>query len=266
MRLRCCETRPPSVRRLDPPMRLTRRLAAADSEATGPVGPWLLHGGTIYRRGEATLFRNNTAEPAQSADSSLLIPATSPVTPTHDEHRCLLRPPRLTTRQTRQAETREAAESACALKVGHLNVRSLTAHLDEVNLLLLREQMDVLCLSETWLTEAVDPATLLFPGYTICRCDGRVKKSGGGVAILYRNTLRAEQLQVPAGNSTLEALWIQITSRSTIVVGVAYRPPSGPTAPAIDCLHQQLTHVLARARPMYLLGDVNIDVSQRTKP
>ena len=145
-------------------------------------------------------------------------------------------------------------------------MRSLTAHLDEVNLLLLREQMDVLCLSETWLTEAVDPATLLFPGYTICRCDRRVKKTGGGVAILYRNTMRAEQLQVPAGNSTLEALWIQITSRSTIVVGVAYRPPSGPTAPAIDCLHQQLTHVLARARPTYLLGDVNIDVSQPTKP
>ena len=135
-----------------------------------------------------------------------------------------LQPPRLTIRQTRQAESRATAESSCALKIGHLNVRSLTAHLDQVNLLLLREQLDVLCLSETWLTEAVDTSTLLFPGYIISRRDRR-KKTGGGVVILYRSTLRAEQLQVPVGSSTLETPWLQITSRSTVVVGVVYRPP-----------------------------------------
>ena len=175
-----------------------------------------------------------------------------------------LQPPRLTIRQTRQAESRATAESSCALKIGHLNVRSLTAHLDQVNLLLLREQLDVLCLSETWLTEAVDTSTLLFPGYIISRRDRR-KKTGGGVAILYRNTLRAEQLQVPVGNSTLETLWLQITSRSTVVVGVVYRPPSGPSAPAIDNLHHQLTLILTQDRPTYLLCDVNFDVLTRAR-
>ncbi|KAF0310618.1 hypothetical protein FJT64_018415 [Amphibalanus amphitrite] len=166
----------------------------------------------------------------------------------------------------RQVDIRAAAELSCALKIGHLNVRSLTAHLDQVNLLLLREQLDVLCLSETWLTETVDSTAILFPGYTICRRDRRKKKIGGGVAILYRSALKAEQLRVPADDSAVEALWMQISSRSTIVVGAVYRPPSGPTAPAIDCLHNQLMHVLARARPTYLLGDVNIDVSQSAKP
>ena len=123
----------------------------------------------------------------------------------------------------------------------------------------------MLCLSETWLTETVNTSTLLFPGYIISRRDRR-KKTGGGVAILYRNTLRAEQLQVPVGNSTLETLWLQITSRSTVVVGVVYRPPSGPSAPAIDSLHHQLTLILAQDRPTFLLGDVNFDVLQPSKP
>ena len=180
--------------------------------------------------------------------------------------RHLLRPVRLTIRQTRQAENNASRESSCALKVGHLNVRSLTAHLDEVNLLLLREQLDVLCLSETWLTEAVDTSTLLFPGYAICRRDRRHKKTGGGVAIVFRNSLRAEQMSVPTANSTLETLWLQITSRSTITVGAVYRPPSGPSAPAIEDIHHQLTFVLGQDRPTYVLGDVNFDVLQPTKP
>ena len=94
---------------------------------------------------------------------------------------------------------RLTAELASGLKVGHLNVRSLTAHLDGVNLLLLMEQLDVLCLSETWLMETVDTSALLFPGYVIIRPDRRRGKTGGGVAVLYCDKLGTDQLRVPAG-------------------------------------------------------------------
>ena len=265
---RRCQPCRPAARCLASLLRLTRRLAAAETAVTGPaadVRP--LHGGATSPPEEPPLCRD-TAEMVLGADCAdcRLILATSPNSSTHEEHRCLLRPRRLTIRQTRQVEIRAAAESTCALKIGHLNVRSLTAHLDQVNLLLLREQLDVLCLSETWLTEIIDTSALLLPGYTICRRDRKTKKIGGGVAILYRNNLKAGQLRVPADDTAVEALWMQISSRSTIIVGAVYRPPSGPTAPAIDCLHSQLAHVLVRARPTYLLGDVNIDVSQTAKP
>ena len=263
MMLSRCETRPPPVRCQDPPMRQTWGLAAADhamNRGSADLRP--LHGSAIYQRAVQAPLRDHTTELAPGADSHLT-PATSPDEP--NEHRCLLLPRRPTIRQTRRAETQEAAVASCVLKIGQLNVRSLTAHLDQVNLLLLRERLDVLCLSETWLTETVDTSTLLFPGYTICRRDRSVKKTGGGVAILYRSSLKAEQLRVPSGSSTLEALWLQIASRSSIVAGMVYRPPSGPTAPAIDCLHQQLTHVLSLDRPIYLLGDVNFDVLHPAK-
>ena len=93
--------------------------------------------------------------------------------------RCLVRPPRLTLRQTREATRRRAAGTAAGegtgtatsgtLRLGHLNVRSLTAHIDEVNELLIAEHLDVLCLSETWLTDNIDSRLLNFPGYILYR-------------------------------------------------------------------------------------------------
>ena len=47
--------------------------------------------------------------------------------------RSLRKPARLTLRQTRRAAVRAEQTALRTLKVGHLNVRSLTAHLDEVN-------------------------------------------------------------------------------------------------------------------------------------
>ena len=179
---------------------------------------------------------------------------------------CLLCPARLSLRQTKQAAIRAATTRSSTLKIGHLNVRSLTAHLDEVNLLLQTERLDVLCVGETWLTDAVDSSMLVLPGYDISRRDREAKKTGGGVAIIHRSSLNVERLRVPTAKSALESLWLQIISRSTIIVGVIYRPPAGPPTPAIEDLHSQLTRVMAKEQPIFLLGDTNFDVTRPDKP
>ena len=179
---------------------------------------------------------------------------------------CLLCPARLSLRQTKQAAIRAATTRSSTLKIGHLNVRSLTAHLDEVNLLLQTERLDVLCVGETWLTDAVDSSMLVLPGYDISRRDREAKKTGGGVAIIHRSSLNVERLLVPTAKSALESLWLQIISRSTIIVGVIYRPPAGPPTPAIEDLHSQLTRVMAKEQPIFLLGDTNFDVTRPDKP
>ena len=115
--------------------------------------------------------------------------------------RHLLVPARLTLRQTGQVAARAVQSAARTLKVGHLNVRSLTAHMDDVNLLIQRERLDVLCLGETFLTESVDSCMLVFPGYAICRRDRPAGRSGGGVAVLHRSTLNVQRLRVPATRS-----------------------------------------------------------------
>ena len=192
--------------------------------------------------------------------SSAIYPTASP------PERHLLVPARLTLRQTGRALARAEESASRTLKVGHLNVRSLTAHLDEVSDLLQRERPDVLCLSETFLTESVDSCMLAFPEHAICRRDRPTGRSGGSVAVLYRSTLNVERLRVPAPRSALEALWLQVTGRSSIIIGTIYRPPSCPAAAALDDLHRQLTAILARDRPTYMLGDTNFDVLRPTKP
>ena len=78
--------------------------------------------------------------------------------------------------------------------------------------------------------------------------------------------MTVERLKVPASRSTLESMWLHIIGRSAIIVGVVYRPPAGSPTPAIDDLHRQLTHVMAKDQPVFLLGDTNFDVTRPNKP
>ncbi|XP_043210133.1 uncharacterized protein LOC122375044 [Amphibalanus amphitrite] len=141
--------------------------------------------------------------------------------------------------------------------------------MDEVNYALQGKAIDILCLSETWLTDNIDNSFLIFPGYTVLRRDRPARpgrRRGGGVCILVRATLRAETLTVPAGDSQLESLWISIRSTTTAIVGVLYRPPSAPVAAALDDLQTQLAHVISTGKPIFVLGDTNFDSLQPDKP
>ena len=100
------------------------------------------------------------------------------------------------------------------MKIVHLNIRSLTAKLEEVNALLLSEKLDLLCLSETFLTSDVRTDFLVFPGYKICRADrgqprkGRKIVRGGGVAIIYRDYLKVEVLKLENTELAMDTLWL----------------------------------------------------------
>ena len=83
--------------------------------------------------------------------------------PASQPHRVLLEPARLSTRATisagrpaRTTRVSAAAVDGAKVTIGHLNVRSLMPSLDEVNMFLGTHDIDILCLSETWLTAAID--------------------------------------------------------------------------------------------------------------
>ena len=180
--------------------------------------------------------------------------------PVSQAERCLSIPPGLTAKQTAEyGKPTRSISPAPPLKIRHLNVRSVTKHVDGINLLLLSERLDVLCLSETWLTEELDSSMLVFPGYAITRRD-RSGRSGGGVAIIHSSSLTVEPLNVPGAGSSLESLWLQLTGRRQIVIGAIYRPPGEPPAPTIDDLPDQLVYAMAKGKPIYVLGDLNFDV------
>ena len=205
--------------------------------------------------------------------------------------RCLVRPARLTQRQTEAAATpasRPPAPPTHAgdtqisthgkLQLGHINAQSLMSSdkIDSVRLLLREQLLDCLCISETWATaDAPGNGILLFPGFRVHRQDrqtprrGRRTIRGGGVAILLREGLSAIRLKTtsnPAGR--LETLWLSIAGRGarSAVVGVIYRPPDAPPADSLADLRDQLEDIISLNKPLFLLGDLNLDMLNADKP
>ena len=126
--------------------------------------------------------------------------------------------------------------------------------------MLLRDQkLDILCLSETWLTAQVLDKFLSFPGYKIIRRD-REGRRGGGVAILHRAEITAKPLAMP-DSGPLESLWVSAVWRGGrhTTVGVIYRPPASPVSASLDALRGLLTAASGTGRPTFLLGDLNFD-------
>lgn len=115
------------------------------------------------------------------------------------------------------------------LRVCHVNVRSLCAatRLLDLELLCATEDIDVLCVTETWLSSSSAAALLNLPGFQPpVRCD-RSNLRGGGVAVYVRCGLPAVQVDF---HSQLEAVCIQLRlpRRRTVYIVTVYRPPRGP--------------------------------------
>ena len=155
------------------------------------------------------------------------------------------------------------------LRLAHVNVRSLVPSLDDVNVILKDNDIDVLCITETWLQQDFDSRFLIFPGYSVIRVDrpsrdGRNVR-GGGICVLCRRCLRGERLVVPAADSPLESVWVSLGGLRSVVVGAVYRPPSVPAA-ATDDLHDQLLHLHSLGKSIFVLGDMNLDLLCPEKP
>ena len=196
-----------------------------------------------------------------------------------DGDRCLARPPRLTRLQTDRlvagGETSSGADGAAnapgpvargMIKIGHLNVQSIAAKLDDVTLLLRDQQLDILCLSETWLSPQISDLFLTFPGYDVLRQD-REGRRGGGVAILHRSEMEVQQLVMPACGP-LETLWTSVSWRGgrPTTVGVVYRPPDSPVTSSLEHLQEQLKAARCHGRPVFLLGDINLNILDSAAP
>ena len=174
------------------------------------------------------------------------------------EMRCPLLPPRLSATEThRLMEQMRTADRHYS--VGHINARSLAPRLNEVCHLLHSGSLEILCISETWLSESVLDAVLLVPGYELYRCDRR----GGGVAVLVSDDLRVSRLHDSSdGDPGVEALCLSVggAGRTTMVVGAVYRPPGVLSARLCVAVRGQFESALATGKPVYVLGDFNVNL------
>ena len=138
----------------------------------------------------------------------------------------------------------------------------------------IEKDLEVCCLTETWLREdnSLTPLHLCPVGYNICSFP-RQCRIGGGVAVVYKDTLLLKQIET-ASSSSFEHGVVELShpqfSRS-LVLAIVYRPPrSRVNNTAMSVFLNEMTYFLTSlaVRPGELLvtGDFNIHVDDTNDP
>ena len=229
-------------------------------------------GGTKRWRNITTVF--STARDPRGMNTEILCNSDADSAGTRP--RILTAPPRRSLLQTRRlrasaaatADTISLTERAALYNIGHVNARSLTRRMDQVNILLDEHRLDILCISETWLRADVSDRIMVFPGYCISRCDrsapapNQSAQRGGGVAILTREDLRVTRLEVGGADAAVESLWLSVTGagRRPVVVGAVYRPPAASVSRGLELIEQQFRAAVSFGRAVVTMGDYNINM------
>ncbi len=143
------------------------------------------------------------------------------------------------------------------LKCVYFNARSVVNKLDELELLILKEQPDIVGITETWLNENICDNELNFEGYTLLRTDRNdpVKKRGGGIAMYIKSCLN------PVVRLDLRCEMFSEISFCSIncggdktTIGICYRAPDSQQA------HDQMLYQILNGlgnETFILMGDYN---------
>jgi hypothetical protein len=145
------------------------------------------------------------------------------------------------------------------LKIVHVNIQSLINKVDHINLLLQENNIHVLCITESWLTNDIDDSDIKINGYDICRLDRNNGMSHGGIVCYIKEGISFKQ-NLNLLNSDIEAMWIEINLPKTkpILIGTVYRPPSS-NVEYLDKLDMIFQECNSMYDDVYILGDFNLD-------
>ena len=132
-----------------------------------------------------------------------------------------------------------SVQSTGSLRICHVNVRSLRAEsrLFDLELMSASNNIDVLCVSETWLQPTHPSSSVIVPGFQPPVRTDRVHGRGGGVAIYVRDGLTAMPVSC-SSSSAFECASVSVffSRRTAVTVTTAYRPPSSDPVAFVDYL------------------------------
>ena len=110
------------------------------------------------------------------------------------------------------------------------NVRSLVSKVDELATVALVNDVDMICITETWLSSSIPDSLISLPNFVLFRND-RTFSSGGGVCIYINNYITCRRLE-DFENPSIESLWLSVRPRrlprsiSIILLAVIYHSTS----------------------------------------
>ena len=154
------------------------------------------------------------------------------------------------------------------LRIGHLNVNRLYNKLDQIKELLTELSLDILGISETWLTADILNNELHIQGYTLTRRDRQPgsKSQGGGLAVFIKDGVNFK-VRSDLMKSDTECIWLEICRPKCkpFIIGHVYKPPDVALDHCIRDLESALHFLESSKIEIALLGDFNVDMKSSTK-
>ena len=140
-----------------------------------------------------------------------------------------------------------------------MNIRSLYYKHDEIKLLLAESNIDVLCLSETWLDSTIPDSQIHIPGYTLERKDRN--REGGGVLMYIRHDISYDvRYDITSVSSHVENLWVEVKLSPTLpcLISCMYIPPSSRIE-YLNGMLDILDKATAEDKNIIIPADLNFD-------
>lgn len=147
------------------------------------------------------------------------------------------------------------------LTISHINAQSLNNKLDEFRIVFEKSNIDIVCVSETWLLSSTPNSLVCLDGYNLYRND-RVG-NGGGVAIFIRNNISCKVClkssnAINLNEKKIEYIFIEILSNGKkMLVGCVYRPNKRL---AFTDLFLELETVAVTYDDVIIAGDFNSNI------
>ena len=145
------------------------------------------------------------------------------------------------------------------LIIKSVNTQSLLCHFDAIEFMLKEENIDILCICETWLDSLVDDKFIKISNFNVIRCDaGR----GSGVCIYIRENLNFSLISPGLDKiEGVEDVWIQVQHKKfpSFIVGCVYRHPKALVS-SFQYLADVFKNICLKNKPMFVLGDINDDL------
>lgn len=144
---------------------------------------------------------------------------------------------------------------------------------------LIDSDLDILALTETWLTPDDTSNLVNIPGYDLTRSDRAflndkgILKKGGGIALYTQSYMEVDMdILKPKNMNTgdAETLWVEIKRGEHVkntYLCVLYRPPSGNVERCLENLSSVIDSLPnLHKKELILMGDFNIDYKAKNSP
>ena len=145
-------------------------------------------------------------------------------------------------------------------QICHLNARSLTKpKIDYLNYLFSQTQLNVVCISESWLNSAIDDSLCELNDFFLLRHDRQNKLRGGGIAIYCKKGLKADIKLKSSFDSAVEYLGIEVRGRcnSKCLIVCVYNPTATNN---LENFFEDLLSFSLKYENLIVCGDFNINL------